>query len=98
MSSSVIATSGRLYAESEHIVMDIIPHCVAVNASLLEVSMDTGATEWRFSNRSKFLDMWLEAAKSNSHVCVWWRGLIFLLKGLPLSHCCASPLLLTPSY
>ena len=57
MSSSVIATSGRLCAESKRIVMDIIPCCVVVNASLLEVLMDTGATEWRFSNRSKFPDM-----------------------------------------
>ena len=65
----MIATSGRLYAESECIVMDMVPCYVAVNASPLEVLMYTGATEWRFSNRLKFPDMWLEAAKSNSHVC-----------------------------
>ena len=67
--SSVIATSGRLCVGSECIVMDMVPHCVAVNASPLEVSIDTGVTEWRFSNRSKFPDMWLDTAESNSHVC-----------------------------
>ena len=70
-SSRVIAMSGRLYVGSERILMDMVPHCVAVNASLLDVSMDTGVTEWRFSNRSKFPDMWLDAAESNSHVCAW---------------------------
>ena len=49
--------------------MDMVPCCVAVNASLLEVSIDTGVTEWRFLNRLKFPDMWLDAAESNSHVC-----------------------------